>query len=338
MITKSTSANAAQKRALQADARARRIRRHVGSGLVGLVLIPACLLEYFVTRNTAELILRGWSGELPEGSGLLITVLSLVFCLTSIAWLHRPVGAWRVSRTGRMTFWIFFVAILVTLSQPAIGFLNDLPMGNSLELTANAGLLLKQNLLTAGYIVRAVSIVMGAITSSYGVHMVLDAVRNVDGDLNDRRVANEIGASVGSVSAVYKDAYSQRDAAMAYNRIRAREFAVAVAHGFRQKAAAIARYMKDANDPFFHPEQLMEELDDQADSPIERSSDPDVVRMVSDRLEEHGIDIRLLPSSPSLLSKAARAQLLAYAKWLNEHADVDAIYEATRYNMEMPHA
>lgn len=306
---------------------------HVGGGLLGLLLLLGAGPEFIVSRNTAEMMLRDGNGNLPEGSGPLVTITALFFCGIMLALFHKPVGLLRKSLTVRMLFWLLILACATTLSQPIISLLSELRFGNSLEAGVNAGLLLKQKLIAFGYGVRALVILGGAFVASWGLHMVLDAVSGVAAANRDGKDAAEVYESVNEADRLYRKAATSRERALSFNWDRSEDFAVAVAEGFGEMANVIARYLKGPDDPFIDPEQVMEDMIAQFDEPITPPDDPKVARMVNTRLKKHAIDLTLLPSRSAELTKAARKQLAHYADWLRGHADVDSIHEATRNEM-----
>src|SRR6056297_2741575 len=106
---------------------------HIGGGLLGLLLLLGAGPEFIVSRDTAEMMLRDGNGNLPEGSGPIITITALLFCGIMLALFHKPVGRLRKSLTATMLFWLLILAGAVTLSQPIISLLSELRFGNSLE-------------------------------------------------------------------------------------------------------------------------------------------------------------------------------------------------------------
>lgn len=306
---------------------------YIGEGLVGVLLLTVIGLEYLVARDTAEMMLLDFKGNLPEWAGPTITITALLFCVVMLAWFHKPVGRLRKTITSRMLFWMLVVASAVTLSQPIISLLSELRFGNSLEGGADAGLMLKQKLVTFGYAVRALVVLGAAFVASWGLHMVFESVRGVNAANRDGKDAAEMYEGVNEADRLHRTAVTSRERALSFNWDRSEDFAVAVAGGFGEMANAVARYLKGPDDPFIDPEQLMQDVIAQFNEPITPLSDPKVAQMVDTRLKKHAIDLTLLPSSSAQLTKAARKQLAHYADWLRGHADVDAIHKATRYEM-----
>ena len=311
---------------------------YVGEGLVGLVIFTVIGLEYLVASDTAEMMLVDYRGNLPESAGTKITITALLFCLVMLAWFHKPVGQLRKSITWRMLVWMLIVASIVTLSQPIISLLSELRFGNSLEGGADAGLIFKQQLVAVGYAVRALVILGAAFVASWGLHMMIDAVRGVAAANRDSKDAIEMYEGINETDRLHRKAVTSRERSLSFNWDRSEEFSAAVAGGFGEMANAVARYLKGPDDPFIDPEQLMQDVIAQFNEPIAPLDDPKVAQMVDTRLRKHAIDLTLLPSSSAQLSKAARKQLAHYADWLRGHADVDAIHKATRYELGVPNA
>lgn len=311
---------------------------HIGKWLLGFVLFLAIFLEGLVAYDTAEMMLIDHRGNLPESAWFWATLTALVFCLVMLALFHLPVGLLRKSITSRMLVWLLIVASIVTLSQPIISLLSELRFGNSLEGGANAGLLLKQQLIAAGYAVRALVILGAAFVASWGVHMMIEAKQGVSDANRDAQDANEMYEAITEADRLHRTAVASRERALSFNWDRSEEFSAAVAGGFGEMANAVARYLKGPDDPFIDPEQLMQDVIAQFNEPVASLDDPKVAQMVDTRLRKHAIDLTLLPSSSAQLSKAARKQLAHYGDWLRGHADVDAIHKATRYEMGVPNA
>lgn len=311
---------------------------HIGKWLLGFGIFTAIGLEFLVALDTAEMMLLDYKGNLPEWAWLKIPSGAALFCLVMLALFHLPVGRLRKSITSRMLFWLLIVASVVTLSQPIISLLSQLRFGNSLEGGADTGLLLKQKLVAAGYVVRAIVILGAAFVASWGVHMMGEAKQGVSDANRDAQDANEMYEAITEADQLHRTAVTSRERALSFNWNRSEEFAAAVAGGFGEMANAVARYLKGPDDPFIDPEQLIQDVIAQFNEPIAALDDPKVAQMVGARLRKHAIDLTLLPSSSTQLSKAARKQLAHYADWLRGHADVDAIHKATRYEMGVTNA
>ncbi len=307
---------------------------HIGGGLLGLFLLSLIGLEYLVAWDTGEMMLRDFNGNLPEGAETIITITALLFCGTMLAWFHKPVDWLRKSITVRMLFWVLIVASATTLSQPIISLLSELSFGNSLDSGADAGLMLKQNMITFGYAVRALVILGAAFAASWGLHMVLDAIRGVAIANRDGKDATKIYEGIKETDQLHREAVISRERALKFNWDQSEDFAMVAADGLGEMANTMTRYLKGPDDPFIDPEQVIDDLIAQFAEPISPPEDPNVARLVAMRLKKHAIDVSLLPSSSAQLTKAARKQLAHYADWLRAHSDVDAIHKATRYEIE----
>lgn len=287
------------------------------------LLFSAIGLEFMAVYSTVEWFLRDpITGALPPGSGLMIFLGSALFCVVTLAFFHKPVGAIRSWRGGAFLLGIFALAVTVTFVNAVIPYLNQATAGSwDTGATAATQDMLRELALTT----RAVVIVMGACVASIGLHGLIHTKNAIVDALQSRADGTAIHGEVLAFDELDEAIQAQRATDAMAQVQDAQDVARGISEGFHDAARQVDEYNNGGLPAYPSRQQLEERYTNQSNPPF-LPTDPVLAELVRSRVEQHSVQLSLLPPDANDLDPADRKALSEHAARLRKAADRDAIY------------
>ncbi|MCW1932302.1 hypothetical protein [Pararhodobacter zhoushanensis] len=280
-------------------------------------------LEFMAVHSTVVWFLRDpVSGELPPGSGPIIFLGSAFFCVVTLAFFHKPIGAVRNWRGGSFLLGLFALAAGVTFINALIPYLNQATAGSWDDSTAatTQAMLRDKALMT-----RAMVIVMGACVASNGLHGLVETKDAIAEAIQARNDGTALHGEVLAFDELHYSIQLQREMDEEAKQQDAQDVARGISEGLHDAARRKDAYLMGGRPAYPSREQLEERYADQSNPPF-MPADPALAELVRSRVAQHSVPLALLPPDPNDLDPVDRAGLSAHAAWLRTVADRDAIY------------
>ena len=293
--------------------------------------------EYIYAREAAELALRGWDGILTDGEATWARVIATGFCALSVYLFHLGLRWLDWSAGFKTAIFLLVVTSAVVVSQPVIALLMEMPIGNSISNSRDDGVSLQNQLLTGGFVVRSVQILLAAIAASALLTVIRKTASRAWLAWRSRRNSAELATAILGFDDGMQEIDSLPGIALAHAQSNARDLARGLVAGRKSMARTVTEFINTGTAPFLTGPQWADQIEAQFEK-TESPRDPEVSRMLRDRLSIEAIDLQALPRSAGSLSPKARAELVKYAAWLHAQADVSLILNEVTPELEVRYA
>ena len=309
------------------------------TGLVAFAILFALFLstEYVYALVAAELALRGWDGVLTDGEATLARFIAAGFCALSVFLFHLGLRWLNWSPGVKTAIFLLVVTSAVVVSQPIIALLMEMPLGNSISNSRNGGVSLQNQLLTGGFVVRSVQILLAAMAASALWAAILKTASRALLAWQSRKNAVDLANAI----VVFDDGMQEIDSlpgiALAHAQANAGDLARGLVAGRKIMARTVTQIINTGAAPFWTGPQWADQIQAQFEK-TESPRDPEVSQMLRDRLAMEAIDLQALPRSAATLTPKARAELAKYAAWLYARADMNLILKEVTPDLEVGYA
>ncbi len=311
---------------------------HIGELVLGTFCLIALAPEALSVWEHLDSELRDANGELGTFSQVALVTTTLVSCGVTLVIFHLLFHiVTRLVKSRWLSTVALIIVVAVILAPQYLNVVRGLPMGNSLDTSPGDIAALKTQLMSYGGGIRLIVILLGTIVASIGLTLMHRGFRNAVKASRAGQDARVMQEAIMLIDDGYKEASDMRNFAAEVNRDLATQFARGVTEGMEDHARTITRYLSGRPSGFPNAEQWLQDLQDQFKRPF-TVSDESIAECVELRLQQHRIEIGLLPNSPEMLSPTARAALADHANWLREQANFDAIVSAIALNTEPAYA
>lgn len=280
--------------------------------------------EYLYALGAAELALRGWDGVLTASERVRMYIIAGGICALSVFLFHFALRWLRWAPGFRTGVMVLAVTSAVVLSQPIIALLFELPLGNTLEADGEGRLSLQNKLLTGGFVVRSVAILLAAVAAASVTNSAWDMAVLAWQARKSGQDAKVLAEAIHDFDDGFREYERLPEVAEAHCIANATDGARAISAGLRSMSNTVIRYLETGSSPFLTGPQWADQVQAQFEEAIE-PRDPAVRHLVRDRLEQLAIDLQALPKTPALLNQTTRDQLATYAGWLQDQADMGRI-------------